>query len=172
MNGRHLLLIGLLGSGKTTVGALAAARLNIPFYDADHLIEEQEGTTVSQLFADRGEAGFRVLERKVVRDLLARDRPSLICPGGGWAAAPGNLEEASSSGTVIYLEVRPATAAARLGTGESRPLLAGGVLARLEELAAARLTFYERADATVSTEGQTPEQVAKELVELARSLGG
>lgn len=169
--GPHLVLVGLPGSGKTTAGALAAGHLTIPFHDADDLIEEQEGMTVAGLFAERGEAAFRSLERLVVERLLQATPRSIIAPGGGWAAQPGNLDTVRSRGLVVHLVVSPETAAARLGRDGSRPLLAGDALTRLRELAAARRAFYQRADAAIPTEGRSPEEVARELAELARSAG-
>lgn len=167
---RHLVLIGLSGSGKTTVGALVAERLGTRCADTDARIEAATGTSIANLFTERGEQAFRVLERDVVRDAL-REPPQVIVPGGGWAAEPGALDEAAGA-FLIHLSVSPTTAASRLGSAGDRPLLTGDPGARLAELAAARDPFYRRASHTVVTDGRDLATVVNEVVALARAQGG
>lgn len=169
----HVLLVGLPGSGKTTVGRLVAQTLDARFVDVDALVEARTGMRVERLFAERGEAAFRALERDEVASELAGE-PGVIAPGGGWAAQPGNLEAAAAALTV-YLSVTPEEAARRLAADGStvRPLLPRrDLLGALERLLAARQPFYARCRATVETVGQNPEGVARGVAQLARSLGG
>src|ERR1041384_5854692 len=88
---RHLVLVGLPGSGKSTVGRLVAKGLPAPLIDIDQLLVRQMGRPVRQIFGMIGEPGFRQMEREAVRAALAGP-PSVIVPGGGWAAQPGEME--------------------------------------------------------------------------------
>lgn len=169
---RHVVLIGLPGSGKTTVGRLAAPELGATFADVDEEIERTERRTVLEIFTEKGEAAFRALERAWVDRLLGTS-PSVIAPGGGWAAQPGHLESVRGRGFLVYLETSPEKAGQRVASQRHRPLLAGGAPhEKMRDLYAARRAFYERAGATVETDRRTAEEVAREVVALARSLGG
>jgi shikimate kinase len=166
---RHVILIGLPGAGKTTVGALAAVELGTGFVDLDHVIEREQGMSVSEIFALRGEPGFRELEREAAVRVLAGD-PQVVAPGGGWSAQPGALESARSRGFIVYLRTEPGVAARRLTEFRSRPLLGGpDPEARVRELLSAREAFYLRADAAVSTDGRLPKDVGRDVAMLARS---
>jgi len=168
---RHVVLIGLPGAGKTTVGRLVGAELGAACADPDAEIERLTGLTVPALFAARGEAGFRALECEVMADLL-RGVPQVITPGGGWAAQAGALDEAAGRALVVHLRVTPAVALARLGPAPDRPLLAGDPMRRLAELETARAPYHARAEAAVDTDGRSPAQVARDVVALARSRAG
>ena len=164
---RHLILVGLPGAGKSTVGRLAAAELNVPLIDIDATIQSQLGVSVAEIFAERGETEFRRMERtETIRATEAE--PAVIVPGGGWAAQAGNLESVSESATTVYLETSVATAADRLRDGETRPLLVSqDPEAKLQQVYAARKASYERCEHRITTDGKTAEQVAREVTELA-----
>ena len=165
---RHVVLVGLPGSGKTTVGRLAAQELGAPFLDVDEVIERQTGQSVRALFADRGELAFRRLERAAMRQAL-ESAPAILAPGAGWAAQPGVLDEARPAAFIIYLAVPPEIAALRCGPAESRPLLAGGTVGeRLAVLYKERAAFYEQADVVVSNAAGAPDVVARLVANLAR----
>ena len=165
---RHLVLVGLPGSGKTTVGARAAALLGAAFTDLDLVITQAAGRPVREVFAEEGEPAFRTLERAARQGALDAP-PHLIAPGGGWAAEPGNLEAAARKGArVVYLRVTPEAAAGRLPQDGSRPLLGpGNPTARLRELLTRREPFYARAEATVDGSGPV-EAVAEAVARVAR----
>src|SRR6266536_1442498 len=87
---RHIVLIGLPGAGKSTVGRLVAERLHAGFVDIDNLLIRKEGKPIAMIFAEKGEQAFREMERKEVEAALGNE-PAVIAPGGGWAAQPGAL---------------------------------------------------------------------------------
>ena len=125
---QQIVLIGLPGAGKTTVGALVAETLGCPFVDIDAVIVRRMQMPVSRIFAELGETRFREVERETVNDALAA-APSVIVPGGGWAAQEGNLAPVRASAFVVYLKCMVTTAAKRI-EGDSRPLMAGRKSAR------------------------------------------
>jgi shikimate kinase len=164
---RHVILVGLPGAGKSTVGRLVAAGLRTPFHDVDARIERRLGISIKEIFASQGEAAFRELERQETATLLSGP-PAVIVPGGGWAAQEGNLEAVVGRALTVYLATSPATALARLESEDVRPLLARvDREATLESMHAARRPFYERCEATIVTDDRSPSQVADEVIELA-----
>lgn len=162
---KHIVLIGLPGVGKTTVGRAVAKRLGREFLDLDALIERSFGKSVSEIFRDHGEAAFRAAEAKVTGD-VAGTAPVVLAPGGGWvlnSPAVAHLLEASR---IIYLRVSPDVAIRRMGRGiERRPLLSGAVdpVGAMRELYDARKPVYERyAGMTIETAGiERPAVIAK-----------
>lgn len=169
---RHLLLLGLPGSGKTTAGRLAAELLGAPFVDVDAEIERIEECAIARIFAERGEAAFRKLERAAVRRAL-EGPAAVVAPGGGWAAQAANLAAAMPRAFTVYLVATPEVAAARAASEQTRPLLTGAdPVPRMRELLAAREVFYDRAEARVATDGRSPPDVAADLAALARSSAG
>jgi shikimate kinase len=168
---RHVVLVGLPGSGKSTVGALVAAALGCPLEDLDEAIVVAGGRPIATIFAELGEAAFRDFERQAMTRALAR-APGVIVPGGGWAAQPGNLETAAGRALVVHLACSPRTAASRSAGGTERPLLAGDRLGAMQQLARERAAFYARAEHAVTTDGRDPQQVARAVLRLARSVGG
>jgi shikimate kinase len=169
---RHLVLIGLPGAGKSTVGRMVAERLQAGFVDIDTILIRKEGKPIAMIFAEKGEPAFREMERKEVEAALA-NLPAVIAPGGGWAAQPGALESARTRAYVVYLKARAEVAAGRAEPSGTRPVLMGDdPLARMRELYAARDPFYAKADAIVLTEAKSAENVAAEVVKLAQTGAG
>jgi shikimate kinase len=169
---RHIVLVGLPGSGKSTVGRLVAEALGADVIDVDNLLVREMGMPVSQIFGMVGEATFRQMERDAVRTAQARD-PCVIVPGGGWAAQAGQLEDARGRSLIIYLKCRPDTAVKRTEQGEARPLLAGAdPLQRMKMLLQEREPFYLKADQHVSGDNPSLEAVVREVAELARRHAG
>ena len=135
-------------------------------------MEAAEGMAIRRIFAERGEPAFRELERRAAEAALA-GRPGVVAPGGGWAAQGANMEYAAGRALVVYLSTGPSLAAARAAPEGSRPLLDGpNPAARMEEILVARDAFYRGAEAVVSTDGRSVEEVAAALVQLARSRAG
>ena len=169
---QHVVLIGLPGAGKTTVGRLVAEQLHAGFVDVDTILVRKEGKPIAMIFAEKGEVAFRELERRETDAALANE-PAIIAPGGGWAAQAGALESAKPSALVVYLKARPDTAAGRATPEGTRPMLMGeDPVARMRNLLKERAAFYEKADASVDTERKTTAQVAAEVVRLAQTRAG
>jgi shikimate kinase len=169
---RHLVLVGLPGSGKSAVGKLVAEALGAKVIDIDGLLVREMGMPIQQIFGMVGEARFREMERDAVKAAEGGD-PCVIVPGGGWAAQPGQLEAAKQSCLTIYLKCLPATATKRSEQGEARPLLAGvDPGQKMRALLQEREPFYLQAHHQVSTENVPAEAVAAEVMALARKHAG
>jgi shikimate kinase len=167
---RHVVLVGLPGSGKSTVGREAARLLGAEFTDLDAWLIEQIGMPIADLFALRGEPEFRRLESRGMDNALA-GAPQVIAPGGGWVAQAGNLERAGDV-LLVYLAVDPAVAARRLEGDTSRPLLAvGELLEQIQVLLREREPWYRRAAVEVDA-GRQVSVVAGEVATHARRLAG
>jgi shikimate kinase len=169
----HIILVGLPGAGKTTVGRLAASELAVPFVDVDAHIEKETGMSVAMIFAELGEAGFRRMETGAVLRLVEETDRSVLAPGGGWAAQPGNLESVAGRSFCVYLRTSAQTAAGRISEslvdGDVRPLVSPGrELSAIAALLMNREPYYVRSDVSVTTDGRSATQVAAEVVELAR----
>ena len=169
---RHIVLVGLPGSGKSTVGKLVADAMSTFVIDIDALLVREMGMPISQIFGMVGEPRFREMERDAVKTALARD-PCVIVPGGGWAAQPGQLEAVKTMALIIYLKCHPQVAAKRTEQGENRPLLAGGDPGqKMRTLLEEREPHYQKADHTVTADDAPVEAVAAEVMSVARQYGG
>jgi shikimate kinase len=168
---RRLVLVGFMASGKSTVGALLARRLDWEFVDVDGEVESREGTSVAEIFRTRGEAYFREAERRVAASLLERDRV-VVGSGGGWGASARRLRELPAGTVTVWLKVSAEEAVRRAsGTGEVRPLLGGqDRLATARRLLKGREEEYAAAAVGVDTDGRTPEDVVEEILEAVRDM--
>ena len=160
-----IFLVGMMGAGKSSVALELAKQLGTVAYDADARLADEAGMTIPEIFAREGEAGFRARERAVV-DALAK-QGGVVALGGGAMAQPGAPERLRAAGVVVYLRARPETLARRVGSGASRPLLAGldaaGRLAKLRELIAQREPAYMQAHFVVDADSGSPRRIAREI---------
>jgi len=171
----RLVLVGMMGAGKSTVGALAAAALGWRFVDVDAEVEQRCATSVADLFARDGEAAFRRLESELLAECLAEDAPAVIAAGGGAVVDPASRARIAAAAKVVWLRASAGVLAARVGEGTGRPLLAGSgdPHARLEELLRERDPLYaEVSGVVVDVDGRSPEAVAAEVVAVARAGAG
>lgn len=172
--GRNLVLIGLMGVGKSTVAPIVGARLGRPVVDTDAIIEAEAGKPVAQLFAELGERAFRAVESERVRHTAAL-RGQVVAVGGGAVLDSGNVTQLRSTGDLVLLDAVPATLAARVGEDASeRPLLEGrDAEATLAALRRERDAVYAAAAAhAVDTTDRSPEQVADEVLDWAVHVPG
>ncbi|MBN2202264.1 shikimate kinase [bacterium] len=170
----HVYLMGFMGSGKTRVGRILADFLRRPFIDTDAHIEEETGLSINALFEKKGEAGFREIERNVIR-CLADTRRCVISLGGGSVIHPENWEAIVRSGTTIALSYPPEILAGRLERKKDRPLLnQAGDHQRMEiirTLMTEREPYYRRADLVLHLNREIdPEAVADMIRRYVEAL--
>ena len=146
---RRIILIGYMGAGKTTVGKALSKEMGIPFYDLDWYIESRMRKTVSQLFAERGEEGFRKIEHNMLHEVAEFENVILSC-GGGTPCFFDNIDYMNQQGNVVYLKASPEVLYKHLLMGKTdRPLLKGKtpeeLIAYIREQLAYREQFYSKA---------------------------
>lgn len=162
----HLILVGLPGVGKTTIGRAAAKQLGRQFLDFDQEIERRAGMNVRDIFRLKGEEHFRAMEFALTEELSATGG-MVLSPGGGWITQNRSVELLRSAGRIIYLRASPEAVARRLRRVETRPLLAGrDPVVALRELYEKRRALYETADTVLDTETLARQQLIDKVVEL------
>jgi shikimate kinase len=164
-----VVLVGVMGAGKTTIGQLLSERLGKPLRDTDDDIVEHAGKPISDIFVDDGEDHFRALERAAVAKAL-EEHDGILALGGGAILAP-ETRELLKSHRVVHLEVGLSDAASRVGLGVGRPLLAINPRATLKHLLDQRRPFYDEvASITVTTNGRTPDDIVEEILKGLKQL--
>lgn len=166
----HVILIGFMGCGKSSVGKALADAMGIPFVDTDGMIEEQAGRKINDIFREDGEEYFRELETSVLKQLLSAQERKVIAVGGGLPVREINREYLKRLGTVVYLLAKVETLTGRLEGDDTRPMLRGGELKkRIETLMDARGELYGKAaDVRVETDDKDFEQIVKEIMAYVR----
>lgn len=154
---QNIVLIGYMGSGKTTIGKKAARALNYSFYDTDECIEEEEGCSISELFSSRGEEYFRKKETETLQKLLLDSNKYVIATGGGIVKNNENIALLKQIGIVVYLKCSVDKLLPRLRGDSKRPLLAEGCLEeKVAKMVAERNPLYETAaDVILETDGKS-----------------
>lgn len=164
---QNLVLIGFMGSGKTSVGIKLSYRLQMPVEDTDKLIERREGRSISEIFADDGEEYFRQLETELLEELAAKGGSRIYSVGGGAPVREENRGLLKRIGRVVYLRVSPETVYERLKNDSARPLLqCGDPLSRIRQLMEERRGAYEAcADIVIDGDGKDLEEILKKIEE-------
>jgi shikimate kinase/3-dehydroquinate synthase len=167
---RSIVLSGFMGTGKTTVGPLVAARLGMPFVDTDHEIERAAGETIAELWRRDGEAAFRSRESSVVEAIFADGTAKVIAFGGGTVLAPRSRRLALDHALIVTLTASAGAIVARTDSLPSRPLLSSGEspLARTRELLALRADAYAESHVTLATDALALPTVIDAVVDLAK----
>ena len=162
---KNIVLIGFMGSGKTTLGLKLSYLLRMPVEDTDKLIERQEGRSIAQIFADDGEAYFRELETEMLLKCGEQKYERILSVGGGTPVNPVNRSLLHKCGTVVYLRVSPEVVYERLKNDTTRPLLqCEDPLGRIRELLAVRDAIYtECADIILDVDNRYSDELAEEL---------
>jgi shikimate kinase len=165
----RVILIGPMGSGKTTIGQLVANNLGIAFRDTDHVIEEKSGKSVSDIFLEEGEDEFRILEKKVLREELLSDDTVLALGGGAPISVDAQSALRAIASPVIYLDISLATVAPRIGFNRDRPLLLNNPRGQWQTLMEARRPIYESiADTVIDVNDKSESEIAALILEVVK----
>ena len=164
---KKIFLVGFMGSGKTTVGKQLSAQIGFDFVDTDHFIEKRQGLSVSEIFAQHGEAAFREIERTVLLEILQLNY-AVISTGGGMPCHSNHIDVMRSNGIVVYLKTSPKSLTQRLlRSNIERPLIEGKTEHELNQYITEKLNerepFYNRAHLVVSTENFSMEELLQLL---------
>ena len=160
----HVALVGMMGSGKSTVGFWLAQKAGLRFIDLDAAIEECQGRTIPEIFADDGEERFRELEQEVLAQCLESNTPLVISCGGGIVLRPDNRARLQDQAWVCWLRATVETLGHRVWSGERRPLLGDDPIADLAAISTARSGLYaEAAHEIVDVDGLGAEEVAEQI---------
>lgn len=164
----HLVLVGFMGTGKTTVGKILARSLSRKLVDTDQYIEEKRGKAIPDIFRTEGETRFRQYEHDILTEMIHMPKPLVITTGGGIVLRRDNVKLMTKNGWVVALTASRDTLLQRLQQDTSRPLLAGDLEERIDRLLAERSTAYDFADITVDTSDKTPHEVAQTIIHQFR----
>jgi len=166
---RAIVLVGLMGTGKTTVGGVLAERLGVPLIDTDEMILARTGRTVREIFEADGEAAFRALETEALLDALASPDPFVLAAAGGVVLAEANRDALRAPGVVVvWLRADPALLVRRVVGQDHRPLLDDDPEGTFTRMRHDRESLYaEVADVAIDVDELTPEQVAAQVLAAA-----
>jgi shikimate kinase len=162
----HIVLVGLMGSGKTTVGQLLAGRLHRPFFDSDAMVEARTGRTVREIFETDGEAAYRPLETDALLEALSSPEPAVVAAAGGVVLSPVNRQALREhAARVVWLRADPSLLVERALRQDHRPLLEQDPAGTLLRMAADRTSLYmDVADEVIEVDHLTPAQVADRVM--------
>jgi shikimate kinase len=166
---KNIALIGLMGSGKSTVGKLLAQNLNLSFVDSDEEIEKKQNLKITEIFSLKGEDFFRQLETQTLKELCQQTN-LLISTGGGAVQKKENLDTLKKFCTIIYLKASPEIIFERIKNDSSRPLLQNeNPLQTLKLLLEKREDNYKKADIIIDTNNKTIDEILKEIIKNVES---
>lgn len=160
---KNIILVGMMATGKSTVGALLAEELGYELVDLDHVIIRNEGRSIAELFAEGGEEYFRKIESAVLKEMLEGEG-RIISTGGGAVLATGNAEIMLQKGLVVALTATEEEIIARVSGDENRPLLAGNAQERVRAILEQRRDAYRFAHCTVDTTELSVAEVSERIL--------
>ncbi len=162
----NIAIIGFMGSGKTTVGKILAARMEWNFFDLDRIIELSEGRTINDIFRDDGERYFRDVETKIIIKTISNNKDCIFACGGGAVLRKENMYAVKKKCCIVYLAVSAEEAAARLDGSTERPLIQDrDPKSKISGLLKKRLGYYEKyAEISIRNETLTPEEAAEKII--------
>jgi shikimate kinase len=164
---KHLILIGFMGTGKTSVGKMVAKQLGMEHVDTDQMIERDQNSSIPNIFANYGELTFRNMETGAIEQAVYNTHPSIITTGGGIVLRSENRVCMNRYGFVFALDAPPEEIIQRLQSDDSRPLLQGGSLEeKVHQLYNVRKPFYQFADYTIQTKDLSEHQVAEQIKDI------
>jgi len=169
---KNIVLIGFMGTGKTTIGRLLAGRLKRPFIDTDKRVEYECSLPISEIFSQFGEDYFRQKEKDVILQ-VSRYHNVIIATGGGVVLSPENMKRLKKNGIIIALTASSETILERTGRRSNRPLLVD-VISRqqvVDQLLEERDELYQRADFSIDTTRSSPQHVITEIIFFLRQAG-
>jgi len=166
---KNIYLIGLMGSGKTTLGKILSKKLDKDFYDSDQVIEEKLGVNVPMIFEYEGEAGFREREKDILRELVSKQN-IVLATGGGIILSESNRDLLAKNGIVIYLKSNQKDLVLRMKNDKTRPLLKNGnVELIIKKLCQEREPLYEEiADFKIATKNKRIYEVVNEIIRVIK----
>ncbi len=167
MNKQNIILIGFMGSGKTSVGERLAETLGYHFRDTDRMIEQKAGDTINRIFANYGEDYFRKLEMNLLMELITSLKNTVLSTGGGLPLREENSKLLKEIGFVVYLKASKQTTLQRLANDTTRPLLQGEDREqKVEKLLMERIPIYEKvAHKIIETDGRSVNDIVNLIME-------
>ena len=160
----RIILIGPMGSGKTTVGARLASDLSLTFKDTDQMIESQSGRSISDIFIEDGEEAFRALEKIILRSGLLEDETVLSLGGGACISIDAQSALRASGSFIVYLKISLSQVSSRVGFNQGRPLLMGNPRAQWQALMNDRAPIYEGiASYICDVDGKSVDELVSEI---------
>lgn len=168
---KNIVLIGFMGTGKTSVGKVIAKKLGFKFVDVDEVIERTTGMEISEIFSKFGEPRFRDIETEMIK-LITQKTGQVIATGGGVVLKDENMERLKENGVIFCLQAPENVIFERVKHTKNRPLLqVENPEEKIKELLQKRMPLYKKADFCIGTEGLTPEEVAEKIIKEYERLG-
>ena len=163
---QNIFLIGFMGAGKSTIAKVLQRELGMELVEMDERIVKEQGMSINDILAQKGEDGFRDIESQLVID-IGKNKNSIVSCGGGVVVRPQNVENMKKSGKIVFLTATPETILKRVKNGKDRPLLNGHMnVEYISELMEKRRQMYEdAADVKVSTDGKTVGEICTEIIQ-------